>query len=112
MKWLRRIAVAVAVLWLGGWLLLLSWQAKPPALPVNAATVLQQTVIAHDGKRWVGRCWFGEREGLPVLYLTGTPFEMGYAAGVLTQDRIHRLENAAIALARRYIPRGWALELV
>lgn len=116
MKWWRRIlfgaGVVVLALWLGGRLLLNSWFAKPPPLPADAATVLQRTVVEHDGKRWVGRCWLGEREGLSVLYLTGTPFEMGYANGLLARDRIHRLEDAAINLAHHYIPHAWALELV
>src|SRR5262245_22591973 len=97
MKWLRRILVSLVVVVLVGWgslaLLLRHWQAKPPPLPPEAATVLQQTIVERDGKRWVGRCWLSEREGLPVLYLTGTPFEMGFANGKLTEDRLHALEN-------------------
>jgi isopenicillin-N N-acyltransferase like protein len=116
MKRWRRIlfgaAVVVLALWLGGRLLLHSWFARPPPLPAEAAMVLQRTVVEHDGKRWVGRCWLGEREGLSVLYLTGTPFEIGYANGLLTQDRIHRLEDAAINLAHRWVPHEWALELL
>src|SRR2546427_613118 len=86
------------LLWLVLWLLIQSWLPKPPPLPANAAATLQLKVEQRDGKRWVGRCWLDEREGLPVLYLTGTPFEMGYANGLLTQDWMHRLEDSAIVM--------------
>ena len=98
--------------WLVLSLLLQTWYAKPPPLPADAAEVLQRKVVEHDGKRWVGKCWMGERDGLPVLYLTGKPFEMGYACGLLTQDRMLRLEDEAIHLAQHYVPRPWALKLI
>ena len=111
MKWLRRILIGVLglslLLWAVLTLLLQTWYAKPPPLPPDATTVLQRQVVEHDGKRWVGPCWLGERDGLAVLYLTGTPFEMGYASGLLTQERMLRLEDEAIHLAQHYVPRPW-----
>lgn len=116
MKWLRRFLISLAVLILVGWLsatlLLRHWQAQPPALPAEAASVVQQQIVERDGKRWVGRCWLGEREGLPVLYLTGTPFEMGFASGLLMQDRLHALENETLAMVHHYVPRDWAVSLL
>ncbi|MCG3147539.1 MAG: hypothetical protein PCFJNLEI_00979 [Verrucomicrobiae bacterium] len=114
-RWQRLLLVFAGVL-LVGWgamvLLLRHWVAKPPPLPAEAAVVLQQRIVERDGKRWVGRCWLGEREGLPVLYLTGTPFEMGYAGGLLTQDKLHRLEESALAMVRRYVRQEWAITLL
>jgi len=116
MKWLRRILLGLVVLglmvWLGGALLLRHWTAKPPPLPPEAETVLQQRIVERDGKRWVGRCWLSEREGLPVLYLTGTPFEMGYAGGLLAQDKLQRLETSALAMVHRYVRQEWAISLL
>jgi hypothetical protein len=47
------------------------------------------------------------RDNLPVLYLTGTPFEMGYANGVLTQKLIHRQEDSVVALINHVAPYHW-----
>ena len=42
-----------------------------------------------------------------MLYLTGTPFERGYANGVLTQKLIHRQEQVVVDLANTMIPHRW-----
>lgn len=112
MKWLRRTLVLVLTVWLVLVLLLRHWTAQPPPLPTEAASVLQQPIVERDGKRWVGKSWLGQREGLPVLYLTGTPFEMGYANGRLTQDRIQALETETLAMVHQYVPNEWAIKLL
>ncbi|MEI6083901.1 MAG: C45 family autoproteolytic acyltransferase/hydrolase [Verrucomicrobiota bacterium] len=116
MKWLRRIffsvAITVIAMAVGCSAMLRHWQASPPPLPPEATAVLAQRIVEHDGKRWVGRCWAGQHEGLPVLYLTGTPFEMGYASGLLNRDRLYALEDAALAMVHRYVPHEWTITLL
>jgi tetratricopeptide (TPR) repeat protein len=117
-KWLRRLlrlcaGTLVALLLLWGLMLLLMWHwvAKPPPLPPEAAT--PPPALEHRADRvYFGRNWFGRREGLPVLYLTGTPYEMGYANGILTQKLIHRQEGYIIQLMNRFVPQRWAQFLI
>ncbi len=113
LKWFFiSLFTVVALSWLVLWLFIQSWLPKPPPLPINAAATLPLKVEEREGKRWVRRCWLDEREEVPVLYLTGTPFEMGYANGLLTQDRMHRLEDAAIGMVRQFVPSDWKFFLV
>ncbi len=112
-KWLRRL------LWLGGGLVMMGlllwgvmlalmfcWVAKEPVLADTQAIVTQVPETRGD-RVYLGQNWFGKREGLPVLYLTGTPFEMGYANGVLTQKQIHRQEDSVVALLNHVAPYRW-----
>lgn len=112
-KWLGRALLGGAVLALAAWLagewLLRSWQAKPPPLPADTAITRLQPQ-AHDGKVWLGPSWFGRREGLPVIYLKGSPFDLGYAKGILLHDQLHTLENEFINMVRGYVPRNWELQ--
>ena len=112
-KWFRRL------LWcLGGLVvslvlayavlaaLMRHWVAKPPPAPADA--VLSFVPETRGDRVYVGRSWFGRREGLRVLYLTGTPFEMGHANGVLTRDLIHRQEQTVLDLFHKAAPYGWS----
>jgi hypothetical protein len=111
--WRRRLLWAAAVfvgvvLVLGGTMaaLMMHWVAKPPTL--NEQPAITRLVPQIRGDRvYLGRNWFGRREGLPVLYLAGSPFEMGYANGVLTQDLIHRQEDTIVQLFHRVAPYRW-----
>jgi hypothetical protein len=67
---------------------------------------------ARDGKIWLGRSWVGEREGLTVIYLKGSPFEIGYADGVLMQAKMHTLENQFLEMIRGYVPQHWVMEIL
>jgi isopenicillin-N N-acyltransferase like protein len=112
-KWLRRLAwwggglvVGGAGLFGGMTALMWHWVAPPPALASPPA--LTQLAVAPRGDRvYLGANWLGQREGLPVLYLTGTPFEMGYANGVLTQRLIQRQEATMVQLFHRAAPYRW-----
>jgi isopenicillin-N N-acyltransferase like protein len=113
-KWLRRLgwcAGGLVVAWLLAYAVLLGlmrhWVAQPPALPAEASAALSLAPESRDDRTWVGRCWFGRREGLRVLYLAGTPFEMGRANGVLTRDLIHRQEQTVLDLFHKAAPYGW-----
>ncbi len=112
-KWSKRLllgAVVVLLLgWLTGALLLQSWTAKPPPLPADTA-ILSLKPEPRDGKIWLGKSWAGQREGLPVVYLKGSPFEMGYAHGKLLQSKMHTLENEFMDMVHEYVPRRWAVK--
>ena len=75
-------------------------------------SILQLKPETRDGKTWLGKSWVGQREGLTVIYLKGSPFEMGYADGVLMQDKMHTLENEFLKMIQGYVPRHWVMELL
>lgn len=112
-KWFRRLlwlaggcVAALLLLWgvmLG---LMYLWVAKPPVLKQQPA-ILSLKPEKRGNRVYLGPDWFGRREGLPVLYLTGTPFDMGYANGVLTQKYIHQEENSIVGLLNHYAPYRW-----
>ena len=97
---------ALLVLWGVMLSLMYRWVAKPPALAETPAIVSLMPVTRGD-RVYLGANWFGRRDGLPVLYLTGTPFEMGYANGVLTQKLIHQQEDSVVALVNHVAPYRW-----
>lgn len=112
-KWLRRILIGGILLVLAGWLtgalLLRSWEAKPPPLPADTS-IMRLKPVARDGKVWLGQSWVGRRDGLLVVYLKGSPFDMGYAEGVLMQDQMHTLENGFLKMIQGYVPQHWLME--
>src|SRR6266481_6920407 len=114
-KWPRRIALGTVmfalVAWLGGALLLRIWTATPPPIPANASILALKT-NQHDGKVWLGQSWVGRRDGLLTVYLKGSPFDLGYASGVLLQPQIHTLENEFIKMVHGYVPNEWTLNVL
>lgn len=112
-KWRRRIAwLAIAMVllvvlsWASMTFLMTRWTAKEPSL-ASMPGIVKLTPEHRDGRVYLGKNWFGQREGIPVLYVTGTSFEMGYANGLLTQDLIHEQEEAVLALMNRVAPYPW-----
>jgi hypothetical protein len=112
-KWRRRLlwaAGGLVALVLTAWAtmaaLMWQWVATPPTLPQPAAISRLKPETRGDTV-YLGRNWFGRRQGLPVLYLTGTPLEMGYANGALTQQFIHRHEAVLVELLQRVAPYRW-----
>ena len=112
-RWLRRLlwlagslVAAVLVSWGVMAALMMYWVARPPPFTGQPA-IIKLVPETRGGRVYLGRNWFGRREGLPVLYLTGTPFEMGYANGVLTQNLIHRQEDTIVQLFHRVAPYRW-----
>jgi isopenicillin-N N-acyltransferase-like protein len=73
---------------------------------------MRATPAERDGKVWLGKSWAGRREGLLVAYLKGSPFEIGYAAGLLQKDQMHTLEDDFIKMLRGYVPRDWVLHML
>jgi hypothetical protein len=98
--------VALLALWAVMFGLMSHWVAKPPAL-ANPPAIVSLLPETRGDRVYLGQNWFGKRDGLPVLYLTGTPFEMGYANGVLTQKLIHRQEDSIVALLNHVAPWRW-----
>jgi isopenicillin-N N-acyltransferase like protein len=111
-KWSKKILVSALVFALAGWVigawLMRSWTAKPPPLPADTA-IMRLKPESRDGKTWLGKSWMGRREGLLVIHLKGSPFEMGYASGVLLKDQIHTLENEFLDMIHGYVPDEWKL---
>ena len=115
-KWQRRrrrllrSALGLAGLLLAAYLVLLGlmwhWVAKPPVLTEEPA-ITRLTNEVRGGRAWLGRNWLERREGLPVLYLRGTPFEIGYANAALTAPMIRRQEDAVLELMHRVAPYRW-----
>jgi isopenicillin-N N-acyltransferase-like protein len=114
-KWLKRILLGGVLLVLAGWLvgamLLRNWEAKPPPLPTDTS-IMQLKPEARDGKVWLGKSWVGRRDGLLVVYLKGSPFEMGYAEGMLLQNQMHTLENEFLQMIHGYVPQHWLMEML
>jgi hypothetical protein len=114
-KWLVRIVVTLVVLVLAGWLAAVEVVrhsiAQPPPLPADTS-IFKLKPEQRDGKTWLGKSWTYDREGLQVVYLTGTPVEIGYADGVLMQDRMHTLEKEFLVMIQGYVPQHWLMELL
>jgi len=101
----------VLIVWLAITLILQHCIAKPPPLPADVS-IMSLKPVARDGKIWLGKSWVGQREGLTVIYLKGSPFEIGYANGVLMQDKMHTLENGFLEMIRGYVPQHWVMEIL
>lgn len=110
-RWAAGLALVVAALLAAGAVALWRYVPDPPPVPADA-TILGLKPETRDGRVVLGRNWFGRREGLNVLYLTGTPFEMGYANGVLTQDLIRRQEDTLLEMVRSVVPSRWVQRLL
>ncbi len=109
-RWRRRVpkiaggCLGFALLvWLVMYGLMLHWVARPPVLKETPG-ILEAVPESRDGRVWLGDCWLGEREGLPVLFLKGGPFEMGYANGALTSERMRRQEDSMVRLIDQVAP--------
>ncbi len=114
-RWLKRILLFAVLLVLGGWLLsgvlMRSWTAKPPPLPADTAITKLQPET-RDGKTWLGQSWVTRREGLIVIRLKGSPFDMGYASGKLLEKEMHTLEDEFLVMVRGYVPQQWKLDVL
>jgi isopenicillin-N N-acyltransferase-like protein len=114
-KWLKWLVPGAVIAALAGWMilacLLRTWTAKPPPLPADTA-ILKLKPESRDGKLWLGKSWVARREGLLVVSLKGSAFDMGYADGALLQPQIHTLENEFLAMVRGYVPHEWTLDLL
>ena len=114
-KWIKRALVGAVLLGLAGSLLFVSvrkgWIAEQPELPEDTA-ILSLEPETRDDRIWLGKSWVGERDGLPVAYLAGSPFEIGYARGVLLREKIRALEDEFIVMVDHYVPNRWALAIL
>ena len=115
MKRLKKILIGVSIIALLFWLLSTwlsrAWTAKPPPLPADVS-IMQAKPETRDGKTWLGQSWVSQREGLTVIRLIGSAFDMGYASGVLLQDQMVTLENEFLAMIQGYVPQEWKLKIL
>lgn len=115
MKRLKKILIVLAILLVGGWLtgklLTRLWIAKPPPLPADVS-IMQAQPETRDGKTWLGQSWVSKRDGLPIIRLKGSPFEMGYASGKLFEKEMHTLENEFLAMIHGYVPQAWKIKIL
>ncbi|HVM60835.1 MAG TPA: C45 family peptidase [Verrucomicrobiae bacterium] len=107
LRWLGYIAGALAVLGVAAYLYLRSCVAEPPALPADVS-ITNLVAETRGGRVWLGKNWFERRDGLNVLYLTGSAFERGYANGKLTEKLVHQQEQVVVDLMNKAIPQRWA----
>lgn len=112
MKRLRQILFIVPAvltgLLAGKWLLHM-WRAKPPPLPADVS-IMQAKPEVRAGKTWLGQSWVTQREGLPVVRLKGSAFEMGFASGKLLEKQMHTLEDEFLVMIRGYVPQAWKMK--
>ena len=106
LRWLRRIAVSLAVL--VGLLCATSSYidcrgiAEPPELDYHP-DILTQVVTEEDGVRRIGESWLTERKGILQMSLTGDPFTLGYSNAMLTQKYYEEQEASLFALIRTFL---------
>lgn len=114
-RWLKKFLIVAAVVVAGGWLLsgvlVRSWTAKPPPLPADTS-IMQRQPEQRDGKTWLGQSWVTRRDGLLVIRLKGSPFDMGYASGKLLEKEMHTLEDEFLVMVRGYVPQPWKLNVL
>ena len=101
--WLAAIALVAGI---AAFVYLGSCITQPPPLPSDVS-ITNLAVEARGDLVYLGKNWFGQREGLRVLYLTGTPFERGFANGKLTEKLVHRQEQVVVDLMNTMIPHWW-----
>ncbi|MGC3961201.1 MAG: C45 family autoproteolytic acyltransferase/hydrolase [Verrucomicrobiota bacterium] len=115
MKRLKKILIVLAILLVGGWLagklLMRLWTAKPPPLPADVS-IMQAQPETREGKIWLGQSWVSKRDGLPIIRLKGSPFEMGYASGKLLQTEMVTLENEFLDMIHGYVPQEWKIKIL
>jgi isopenicillin-N N-acyltransferase like protein len=97
------VAVMLFLMWL--------WLAAPPPAPPDTP-LFSMNPVREGTRTTLGRNWFETQDGLNVLYLAGTPYEMGYANGVLSRELVRAQEEHLLALVRSKIPNRAALFLV
>jgi len=114
-RWAKRVLFGLIALTLTGWvagkLLLRYWTATPPSMPADTS-IMRLKPEPRGDKVWLGKSWFARREGLPVVFLKGSPFEIGWAEGQLLQQQMHTLENDFIDMIHSYVPEDWKIDLL
>ncbi|HEX7655272.1 MAG TPA: C45 family peptidase [Verrucomicrobiae bacterium] len=114
-KWCKRLLLLGLFLMLAGgtaaYVAVRCSVAVPPPLPANASILSQHPEVRGD-KTWLGQSWRSEREGLPVVCLKGAPLDIGYADGVLMEEKMHTLEREFLVMIQGYVPQHWVMELL
>jgi hypothetical protein len=59
-----------------------------PSMQKYIEKFINLEITQKDGVKYFGRAKFWEKEGIYIVYLEGTPFEMGYQQGKLLKESI------------------------
>lgn len=86
-------------------------EAHPPALEDTPA-IVGATVTETGGVRRIGNAYLAERQGVKYMELSGTPFELGYCNGALSQEYVQLQEQELLDTVRSYIPSPLLLWLI
>ncbi len=86
-------------------------EAHPPALEGTPA-IVGATVAETEGIRRIGNAYLAERQGVKYMELSGTPFEMGYCNGALSQEYVQQQEQELLDTVRSHIPSPLAFWLI
>jgi isopenicillin-N N-acyltransferase like protein len=112
-KWIKRLLICAILLALLGLAAVVYMEyasrVQPPPLPKDVS-VLSLKPETRDGKTYLGKSWRTDREGLPVVYLKGTPLEIGFADGTLMEDKMHTLETEFMQMVQGYVPNHRVME--
>jgi len=98
--------------WVAGKVLLRYWTATPPSMPADVSIIAAQARDAGRENLASAKSWFARREGLPVVFLKGSPFEIGWAEGQLLPAAMHTLENDFMDMIHSYVPEDWKIDLL
>ncbi len=107
-RWLRRLAggalgLALLLALFVGWALLFCF-AEPPVLAARPALLDLEARHTEDGRVHLGASWYQPAEGRSLLYLEGSPFELGYANARLTHDLLAFQEKSLIDTVEAKFP--------
>lgn len=103
-RFLAWFFMAVLAAWVLSYAGMWFWIARPPEAAIDAGLAAEKPEMRADGFTWVGQSRFGVVDGLPVLYLKGTPIDIGFANGALTGGLMHKQERALFAIINERIP--------
>ncbi len=107
-RWLRRmlyVTGGLSALGVGfiAWALFFCF-AEPPELESEPAIVGLEAVRDADGRTRLGAAWFRPAPGRSLLYLEGTPFELGYANAALTSEFLAIQEKSLMDTVEAVFP--------
>ena len=112
MKLLRNIGISIAVVVIGGWLVLQlvfhSLSLNPPT--VEEKSIGEDQISTENGARKLNECWYRQNEsGIWEAYIEGAPYQRGLTFGLLAEKQIVSQEESFVAQIRKLIPSEWFL---
>lgn len=110
--WFRRIAwglclFAAALIILtcaASWYIDWACCAVPPAVDIKQPLAGPQVHQTDDGYSHLDNCYFGKKDGILRMRLTGDSFSLGYYNAVLTGQLIQQQEMSLLDTVRSHVP--------